>query len=222
MNILLIEDDTEILAFLREAFRGEGFVVDTAGDGLVGSQKARMNDYDMIILDNCLPYKNGKDICAELRALQKNTRIIMLSVVEDLAHKVDLLDQGVDDYVTKPFMFSELLARVRAVLRRPDKLQGTVLTVGGFALDTISHTLKKHGKEIRLTPKEFSFLAYLMRNQGRILSRMSILEHVWGVDADPFTNTVETHIVNLRKKLGDHHKKSLIHTVPGVGYQICA
>lgn len=220
MNLLIIEDDRDIRSLLKQAFQDEGFVVDVAEDGLVGSQKARMNDYDLILLDLGLPYKNGKEVCADIRAASKGTRIIMLSVAQEISSKVDLLNAGADDYMTKPFVWSELLAHVRAVLRRPPLSEEVVIKVKGIALDTIHHTVKQGNKDVYLTPKEFSFLEYLMRNRGKMLTRMSILEHVWGADADPFTNTVDTHVLNLRRKLGDKKKKSLICTVSGLGYKM--
>jgi DNA-binding response OmpR family regulator len=220
MNLLIIEDDKDVRAFLKQAFRDEGFAVDAAEDGLVGSQKARTNEYDLIVLDLNLPYKNGKEICAEVRAAGRNARIMMLSVAQETSDKVDLLNTGADDYLTKPFLFSELLARARAVLRRPAKLEAAILAVKNLSLDTVEHTVTLGGKDIYLTPKEFSFLEYLMRNRGKLLTRMSILEHVWGVDADPFTNTVDTHVLNLRKKLGDKNKNSFISTISGIGYKM--
>ncbi|HEV7702395.1 MAG TPA: response regulator transcription factor [Candidatus Paceibacterota bacterium] len=220
MNLLIIEDDRDIRLLLKQAFVDEGFIVDVAEDGLVGSQKARMNNYDLILLDIGLPYKNGREVCADIRAAKKGARIVMLSVAQETSDKVELLNAGADDYITKPFVWSELLAHVRAVLRRPPVYEHVILEVKGVVLDSVHHTVKRSGKDIYLTPKEFTFLEYLMRNQGKMLTRMSILEHVWGVDADPFTNTVDTHILNLRKKLGDKKTKSLICTVSGIGYRM--
>lgn len=220
MNLLVVEDNIDMLKFLKGAFHDEGFTVDTAEDGLVALQKIQNSNYDIIILDNHLPYKNGKEVCAEIRRMEKNARVVILSVRGEVETKVDMLNIGADDYVTKPFVFSELIARVRAVLRRPEQVEKSTLTIGDITLDPIAHTVHKNKKEIHLTRKEFNFLHYLMRNQGRTVSRMSILEHVWGGDADPFTNTVETHVVSLRKKIKGKTKQSLIHTVSGVGYKI--
>ncbi len=220
MNLLIVEDDRDVRLLLKQAFQDEGFVVDIAEDGLVGSQKARMNNYDLILLDLTLPHKSGKEVCADIRRANKSTRIIMLSVIDDVVQKVELLNCGADDYMTKPFAFSELLAHVRAVLRRPHKAEDSILKVKDISLDAAHHTVKQGGKEIHLTPKEFVFLEYLMRNRGKIVTRMSILEHVWGVNVDPFTNTIDTHVLNLRKKLGDKSKKSLIYTISGVGYKM--
>lgn len=220
MNILIVEDDSAIASFLEQAFCDEGFIVDSARDGKDGFYKAQLNQYDVIVLDYNLPYKNGKDICQELRASGSMARIIMLSVETEILTKVELLTIGADDYLTKPFVFGELLARVRALLRRPSELKPSVLQVRDVVLDPDQHLVTHRGAEIVLTPKEFLLLQYLMHNHGRILSRMTILEHVWGVNADPFTNTIETHVLNLRKKLGDKDDKTLIHTISGVGYKM--
>lgn len=220
MNILIVEDDRNICSFLEQAFDDEGYIVDTAHDGKIGLQKAKMNQYDVIVLDYHIPSKNGKEICTELRQCNSTTRIIILTVKTDIGAKVELLNCGADDYMTKPFVFGELLARTRALLRRPDPLRENVIAVGPISLDASRHIVMNNGTEIVLTPKEFSLLEYLMHNHGHILSRMNILEHVWGVNADPFTNTIETHVLNLRKKLGDKDSKILIHTVAGVGYKM--
>ncbi len=220
MNLLVVEDDKETRNFLKSSLRAEGFVVDTAEDGKAGSYKASVNDYDLIILDIELPYKNGRQICSELRSSGKNMPIIMLSVKGEIDTKVDLLQTGADDYLTKPFSFTELSARIKALLRRPQKIEGEVLCIDDLVLDTGGRTVARAGKEVSLTPKEFFLLEYLMRNRGRVMSRQSLLEHVWDVNADPFTNTVETHIVNLRKKLKQKNKKEIIRTVSGTGYKI--
>jgi DNA-binding response OmpR family regulator len=220
MNILIVEDDKETLDFLKLSLEGEGFVVDTAEDGDIGSYKARTNNYDLILLDNMLPNKDGRQICAEIRSRGSSVPIIMLSARTELDTKIDLLRTGVDDYMTKPFSYEELYARIKALLRRPKKIEHTLLQIGNLTLDTDGHTVKRGSKEIHLTLKEFLLLEYLARKRGLVLSRAEILEHVWDVNADSFTNTIETHILNLRKKIRQKGKKDFIHTVSGVGYKI--
>lgn len=220
MNLLVVEDDKETRNFLKSSLKAEGFVVDTAEDGKAGSYKANLNDYDLIVLDIELPYKNGRQVCSELRSSGKNMPIIMLSVKGEIDTKVDLLRTGADDYLTKPFSFTELSARIKALLRRPQKIENDILCIEDLVLDNGSRTVARAGKEVYLTPKEFFLLEYLMRNRGRVMSRQALLEHVWDVNADPFTNTVETHIVNLRKKLKQKNKREIICTVSGAGYKI--
>ncbi len=220
MRILLVEDEQEIREFLKPALESACFAVDTAEDGEKGSQYARSNDYDIIILDNMLPKKTGIEVCKDIRTAGKQTPILMLSVIENTEKKVELLNSGADDYMTKPFSLQELLARVRALLRRPKPIQSETLEIKDIVLDTKRHLVTKKDKEIYLTRKEFMLLEYMMRNQGIVLSRGMIMEHVWDMNADPFSNTIESHILSLRKKLGDGGKNRLIKTVPGMGYKI--
>jgi len=219
MNILIVEDDTDMRAFLQEALEDEGYKIDTAENGRTGLQKGLVNNYGLIILDNQMPEKNGKQVCSELREAGKTMPILILSVVGEIASKVELLSIGADDYMTKPFAFSEFIARVKALLRRPVNMKSIIYTVGDVVLDTAQHIVTVGGKEVFLTPKEFAFLECLMSQKGRVVSRMAILEHVWGVNADPLTNSVETHVLNIRTKLGDK-QKTLIHTIPGLGYKM--
>ena len=219
MRILIIEDDPEICNFLKHNLEAEGFVVDAIADGEKGSYIARTNDHDLIILDYMLPKKDGLTICRELRASGKVIPILMLTVRSEIADKVRLLESGADDYLTKPFSFSELLARVRTILRRPKTNENNPLNFEGITLDSNKQTVLRGKKEVYLTRKEFLLLEYFMRNIGTVLSRGLILEHVWNVEADPFSNTIESHILNLRRKI-DTGKKKLIHTVPGRGYKM--
>jgi DNA-binding response OmpR family regulator len=220
MNILVVEDNTETLEFLKLSLGDAGFVVDAVDDGQVGLGKAIENDYDLILLDNTLPGKDGRQICQEVRKSGKHTPIMILSVKSEVDDKVGLLNDGADDYITKPFSFQELLARIRALMRRPAKIEPDVLKIEDLVLDKNSHAVKRGSRDVALSPKEFLLLEYLMKNRGRVLSRSEILEHVWDINADPFTNTIETHILNLRKKIGQKNRKEIIHTVSGMGYKI--
>ncbi|HEY9480629.1 MAG TPA: response regulator transcription factor [Candidatus Paceibacterota bacterium] len=220
MRILVVDDDRDIREFLKANLQTECFIVDTAGDGEDGSFLARTREYDVIILDNIMPRKSGYEVCRELRAAGKTTPIIMLSVQADVENRVDLLDLGADDFVPKPFSFRELRARIRALMRRPKDSVATVLTVGDLVLDTANQRVRRGTRDIYLTRKEFALTEYLMRNRGAVVSRGMLMEHVWEEDVDPFSNTIESHILNLRKKIDRVPKKKLIHTVPGRGYKI--
>ncbi len=220
MRILVIEDEPEIRELLRKTLEQECYAVDTASDGEQGSIYVKINEYDLIILDNILPMKDGIDICREMRAAGKTTPILMVSVKSEVMTKVDLLNAGADDYLTKPFSIQELLARVRALLRRPQVVQGEVLEMDDLVLDTKKHLVTRDGEEIYLTRKEFMLLEYLMRSPGVVLSRGMIMEHVWDMNADPFSNTIESHIMSLRRKIGKNGGNKLIHTVSGRGYKL--
>ena len=220
MRILVIEDEEGIAKFLKAGLESEYFAVDLAEDGEKGSYLAKTNDYDMIILDNMLPKKNGAEVCQEIRATGKNTPIIMLSARGEMGIKVELLNKGADDYMTKPFSLEELLARIRALLRRPHYVSSEVLTIDDLVMDTKRHVVKRGEKEIYLTRKEFMLLEYLLKHRDSVVSRGMIMEHVWDMNADPFSNTIESHILNVRKKISAKGKKNLIHTLPGVGYKI--
>ena len=220
MRVLVIEDESGISRLLKAGLESEYFAVDIAEDGERGSYLARTNGYDIIILDNMLPFKNGKEVCDEVRKSGVTTPIIMLSVQADMTTKVDLLNKGADDYLTKPFSLEELIARIRALLRRPTTISSDVFDIDDLVLDTKRHTVFRGIREITLTKKEFMLLELLLRRKRTVVSRGTIMEHVWDMHIDPFSNTVESHILNLRKKLHTKGKKQLIHTVPGVGYKI--
>lgn len=219
MNLLIVEDDKETLDFLKPSLKAEGFVVDVAEDGEAGSYKAKLNNYDLIILDIGLPRKDGRQVCSEIRAAGKGMPILMLSIKGEIETKVDLLSIGADDYVTKPFSYAELAARVKALMRRPQKAEDDILRVDEIELNLPKRAVYRSGKEIHLAPKEFFLLEYLLRNRGRVLTRQTILEHVWDMNADLFTNTVETHVVSLRRKLKPRNR-NFIRTVSGTGYVI--
>jgi DNA-binding response OmpR family regulator len=205
---------------LAENLRAHCFVVDTAEDGTTGSYLARTNEYDIIILDNMLPEKSGAAICQEIRRTGRSVPILVLSVLSDSWRKVELLNSGADDYMIKPFSVDELMARVRALMRRPAQLEGDTLTIDDLVLDTKRQIVKRGGVGKNLTRKEFTLLEYLMRNQGSVLSRGMIMEHVWDMTSDPFSNTIESHILSLRRKIEPGTSKKLIYTVSGRGYKI--
>jgi two-component system, OmpR family, response regulator len=220
MRLLVIEDDAIIRKFLAVSLKREGFAVDVAEDGEQGSYIARTNEYDLIILDNVLPKKSGPEVCAELRKHSKTTRILVLSVQADAPTKVDLLRLGADDYLAKPFSYEELLERIRAILRRPSAMAYQMVSHGDLVLDVGNQLIVRDGEEIHCNRKEFALLEYLLRNRGMVVSRGMLMEHVWDRNIDPFSNTIETHISSLRRKLDRRNGKKLIHTVPGRGYKI--
>lgn len=219
MKVLLVEDNLSIRNVLRMSLVADGFTVDEAENGETGFYLAKINRYDIIILDNVLPKKMGKVVCQELRSLGIQTPILLLSAVNDALSKIDLLNSGADDYVTKPFSYEELVARMRALMRRPGIIQDNVLRAGNLILNVDRHEVKKNNKKIYLTKKEYTLLTILMQNRGKVLSRATIMESVWDEQSmNPFSNTIESHILNLRKKLGDR-RKSLIMSIPGSGYK---
>ncbi len=219
MRILIVEDEEKIAEFLKASLEGECFAVDIATDGEAGSYLGRTNPYDAIILDNALPKKLGIDVCRELRAKGVTTPIIILSVHSESYTKVQLLDAGADDYLIKPFSFGELMARLRALMRRSPVMTKNVLEFGDISLDLRSHIVTKNSEQIRLTRREFMLLEYFMRNPGIMLSRTMIMEHVWNMSIDPFSHTIETHVVSLRRKLGDQKRGGqIIRTMPNRGY----
>jgi len=183
MNLLIVDDDKEIVDFLKPSLKAEGFVIDTADNGEDGLYKSQINNYDLIILDNVLPKKTGLQVCSELRKEENCVPILILSAKLETETKTDFLNSGADDYVIKPFAFAELLARIKALLRRPKNIEHNILQVDDLILDVEGHTVISNNKDVRLTMKEFSLLEYLMKNKNRVLSRGEILEHVWGSDA---------------------------------------
>lgn len=220
MKILLVEDDEFISKVLKNGLETELFAVDVATDGEEGSSMARSNDYDLIILDVSLPKKNGQEVLADIRAKGKTVPVLILSIELETDLKVKLLDGGADDYLNKPFSFKELMARIRALLRRPNKIEAEVLSVDDLKLNTKTHVVARGGKEIHLTRKEFMLLELLMHYKGDVLSRGMINEHVWDNEADPFSKTIESHILSLRRKISINGKNKLIETVSGRGYKI--
>lgn len=220
MRLLVVEDEPDIGATLKSSLEEHAFTVDLIEDGEKGSYLARTNDYDLVILDNILPNKTGTEITTELRRAGKKMPILMLTVQADVSRKIEVLNNGADDYMTKPFSFSELLARIQAILRRPPQVHNNTFALDDLAVDVQRQEVSRGGEKVYLTRKEFQLLEYLLRNAGRVVSRGQILEHVWDVNADPFSNTIETHILNLRRKIDRDQRSKLIYTVPGRGYKI--
>lgn len=220
MRVLIVEDQVEILEILRHHLEQEWFIVDTANDGQIGFELATKNDYDLILLDNHLPSKMGIEICTELRKQKKRVPIIILSVQSDTFKKVEFFKVGADDYVAKPFSVQELIARIHALMRRPRLYLDEEFHIEDLTINISSHSISRGKDEIRLTKKEFLILEQLIRNQGQVVSREKLVEHAWDMNADFFSNTVETHIGTLRKKIDRKGKKKLIHTISGRGYKI--
>lgn len=219
MRLLLVEDEEEISRPIAHALKEINFNVDIAGDGERAYILASTTGYDIILLDYNLPKLSGREVLARLRAEGSTIPIIILTVHSSVKDKVDLLKLGADDYLAKPFALSELLARIKAVLRRPRSWQNGPLRFGELELDPDRFTVTIAGEPVALASKEFGLLEYLMRNQGRLLSRQEIIEHVWDENADPFSNTIEVHIRNLRRKLENPSRK-LIYTVSNRGYKL--
>lgn len=218
MRILIIEDEKKVAGFLKNGLKEEGYAVDDAYDGQTGFDMAVENEYDIIILDLMLPGLDGITLCKKLREQGNNTPILMLTAREAVKDRVIGLDAGADDYMTKPFAFEELLARVRVILRKRPVAQELKLEIGDLVLDLITHKVKRGGDEIELTTKEYALLEFLMRNAGNIVTRTMIAEHVWDINFETFTNVIDVYINYLRNKIDRDHDEKLIHTVRGRGY----
>lgn len=217
MKLLLIEDEKNLARTLKKGLKEAGYNVDVAYDGESGAVLAIAGDYDCIVLDFKLPKMNGLEVCKEIRRNKISTPILILTVVDSVDVKVKCLDAGADDYLTKPFSFSELLARIRALTRRA-KLMPSVIQIADLVINPINRTVTRGGGKIYLSPKEFDLLYYLALNQGKVLTRMEIGENVWGINFDTGTNYIDVYINYLRKKIDKDFDKKLIHTVRGVGY----
>ena len=221
MKILIVEDEQRVATFLQKGFQAEAFAVDIALDGKKGFDLAMSDSYDAIILDVMLPGKNGFSVLKDLRAEGITTPVLMLSARSELEHRVEGLNLGADDYLAKPFAFSEVLARVRALLRRmSNDTASTSLALADLRIEPLTRKVRRGDRDIILTNKEFQLLEYLLRNKGRVLSRVILTEHIWDMHFDTATNVVDVLINRLRRKIDDGCDVKLIHTVRGVGYVI--
>ena len=218
MRILIVEDEKRIADFIARGLKEEHYAVDIAYDGQQGLYLAEINPYDLMIFDIMLPQYEGVGMCRQLRSKKINTPILMLTARADVRDKVTGLNAGADDYLTKPFSFEELLARIKVLLRRPTTNKTSVLKVSDLELNQLNHEVKRTGQMMSLTAKEFSLLEYLMLHAGQVISRSMISEHVWNDQFDSMTNVIDVHIRNLRNKVDDGFKKKLIHTLRGSGY----
>lgn len=222
MKILIVEDEHRIAAALKQGLQQENYAVDVCYDGQDGYAAASAEEYDSILLDVMLPGLNGFEICSKLRADGNHTPILMLTAKDQSRDVVQGLNAGADDYLAKPFAFEVLLARINALLRRPQQTVSSTLTAGNLELDTLSKTVNRGGQPIHLSSKEFALLEYLLRNKNQVLSKNNIISHVWDFDADILPNTVEVFVAYLRNKIDKPFKKqpALLQTVRGFGYKI--
>ena len=220
MRILIIEDEDKTAAFLAKGLREAGFTVDLARDGESGLQRAHKRKFDLLIVDVMLPKKDGWTLVSELRAAGKNTPVIFLTARDSVRDRVKGLELGADDYLVKPFAFSELLARVRSILRRAPSPREGRLKVEDLEIDTRRNRATRAGVALNLTPKEFILLAHLTRSAGQVISRSEIAEHVWGIDFKTDTNVVDVVVRRLRSKVDDPFERKLVQTIRGVGYAL--
>jgi heavy metal response regulator len=218
MKILVVEDEKKVAAFIKRGLEDEGYSVDAVHDGAEGFRMARDNSYDLILLDVMLPKKDGLTVVKELRQSDKFTPVLMLTARDTTDDIVAGLDAGSDDYLTKPFAFAELSARVRSLVRRTEQDRGAELTFADLRLDPVTHQVWRGGKDIDLTTKEYGLLEYMMRNPETVLSRGMIADHVWEHSFDNFTNIIDVYVNYLRKKVDKGFDRKLIHTVRGQGY----
>lgn len=220
VRILIVEDETKVARFIERGLVSERFAVDAAEDGMSGLELATTYHYDAIILDLMLPGLDGASVLRRLRQVNPHVPVLVLTARDGLADKVATIEAGADDYLTKPFAFAELLVRVKALLRRGPVSRENVLRIADLELDRLTQQVKRAGKRIELTVKEYALLEYLMANAGRVLSRTMIIEHVWDQSYDGATNVVDVYVRHLRNKVDEPHEQRLIRTVRGVGYSI--
>lgn len=222
MRILLVEDEQDAARMLAKGLREQSYAVDLAENGLDGLEKAEINSYDLLILDVMLPGIDGMEMCRRLRGQGSRVPILLLTARGGVHDRISGLDCGADDYLTKPFDFGELLARIRALLRRGTELRDTVLRVGDLAVDTRTRAVTRDGFSIALTAKEYALLEYLVSRAGDVVTRADISEHVWEESYDPFSNLIEVYVQRLRRKLEAHGSPSMLHTRRGEGYVLSA
>jgi DNA-binding response OmpR family regulator len=220
MRILVVEDETELADSIRQGLKEEHYAVDVAYDGEEGLFLTQLNDYDLVIMDILLPKKNGLEVLGEMRQAKDLMPVLLLTAKDSLQDKVMGLDSGADDYLTKPFGFSELLARVRALLRRGLSAEPRLLQTADLTLDLITHQVRRGGREILLTAKEYEVLEHFMRFPGRVITRTELSEHVWAGDFNSFSNLIDVFIYRLRKKIDKGFSVRLLHTVRGGGYAL--
>ena len=218
MRVLLVEDDARVARFVARGLREQSYAVDVVEDGEAALYQASVATYDVIVLDVMLPKRDGLAVCRELRASGDATPVLMLTARDTVEDRITGLDTGADDYLTKPFAFGELLARLRALLRRGADVRPEVIGVADLAVDTRAHRVVRGGRSVSLTAQEYALLEYLARNAGRVVTRHEIAEHVWDETYDPFTNLIEVYIGRLRRKLDGGASTPLIHTRRGTGY----
>jgi len=220
MKILVVEDEKKVASFLKKGLEQDYYTVDVAFDGKSGLDLALVEDYDLLILDIMLPVIDGITLLKEIRKMKIETPVLMLTAKGNVEDKVEGLDSGADDYLPKPFAFEELLARVRALIRRKDKIKELVLSANDLKLDTQTHKVSRGDSEIILTPKEYSILEYLMRNKNHVISRIKLTEHVYEYQFDPDTNVIDVYINKLRNKIDKNSDRPLLQTIRGIGYMI--
>jgi heavy metal response regulator len=218
MRILVVEDEKKVASFIKKGLEEEFFSVDTVFNGRDGLDRASTEEYDLLILDVMIPFIDGFTLTKELRKRKITTPVLLLTVKDSISDKVEGLDAGADDYLTKPFAFEELTARVRALLRRSENQKSTILTAADLKVDLVSHSVTRSNSEIILTQKEYSILEYLLRNKNKLVSRIKLIEHVYDYHFDTETNVIDVYINKLRSKVDQGFDKKLIHTVRGSGY----